>query len=325
MKNIHTMKKATFYKRAAQRYFKHKIGRSQAFLVILLVTNRCNLRCSYCPETQEQRKVDIPLKYMFKILDRLDAESVPAISLSGGEPLLHPGFDKIAKYASSKGFIVNLNTNGTMLADYIQSITQLDYIRISLDGDEKRHDSVCKVKGTFKRVIHNIHALSSVKKRGKIGLNIVVNDKNISSVRNLIERMQNHVDFISLLPEFNSYQAEVNFKKYRKINSDYGIVSQANTEHLLNSNADDVRKICEAGRLFYAISWDGNIYPCPFMIETKTMNASYDFKPPTLIERPAENCQGCRATCAVEISRVLNLSPVGLAKEILGLKRTFHV
>jgi len=311
----------------------NKSGKSP-FLVIILPTNCCNLRCKYCPETKEQKKVHIPKTTVFRMLDELDKIGLPMLSFSGGEPLLHPNFDEIAEYASRKGFIMNLNTNGTLLKNHLNTVRRFDFVRISLDGDRKKHDSICGVPGSYDRVIEGLQELYRYKRRPKIGINVVVSNKNIKKIKKMLKDVERVSDFISILPEFNSYQNSktktTNKLRHESYNTAFNsIKSKGNTKHFASMHdLEQIRSSCQAGILFYSISWDGNVYSCPFMLENRPTisykNRKFSFKS-IPYDNPIKHCQGCHATCAVEISRVYTMSPFELLKHFFELKRVFRL
>lgn len=83
-------------------------------LPIIEITNRCNLKCPICLKTWN-RDFDITTKQFTGILDNLlqCEDNISVINLSGGEPTLHPDFEKIIKICREKGVIqTTVSTNG---------------------------------------------------------------------------------------------------------------------------------------------------------------------------------------------------------------------
>ena len=74
---------------------------------------------------------------MFKRIDRLGAMGTSIITISGGEPLLHPELDAIVARIRKNGMIAGLITNGYLLvADRIERLNRagLEYLQISIDN-----------------------------------------------------------------------------------------------------------------------------------------------------------------------------------------------
>ena len=63
-------------------------------LVHIIPIRRCNLACTYCNEFDDFSK-PVPIEEMFRRIDRLGAMGTSVITISGGEPLLHPELDAI--------------------------------------------------------------------------------------------------------------------------------------------------------------------------------------------------------------------------------------
>src|SRR3982750_1764316 len=61
-------------------------------LAHIIPMRRCNLACTYCNEFDDFSK-PVPLETMYGRLDRLAALGTTIITISGGEPLLHPDLD----------------------------------------------------------------------------------------------------------------------------------------------------------------------------------------------------------------------------------------
>ncbi len=63
-------------------------------LAHIIPIRRCNLSCAYCNEYDEVSK-PVPLSVMLERIDRLAHLGTTIVTLSGGEPLLHPELDEI--------------------------------------------------------------------------------------------------------------------------------------------------------------------------------------------------------------------------------------
>src|SRR6185295_17662967 len=105
-------------------------------LAHIIPIRRCNLSCGYCNEYDDFSK-PIPLEVMFARLDRLAELGTTALTLSGGEPLLHPGLEDIIYGIRQRGMIAGLITNGYLLTrERIRKLNTagLDYLQISIDN-----------------------------------------------------------------------------------------------------------------------------------------------------------------------------------------------
>ncbi len=102
----------------------------------IIPIRRCNLSCKYCNEYDDFSK-PIPLETMKRRVDDLARLGTTIVTLSGGEPLLHPDLDEIIAHMRMYPIIVGMITNGYLLtADRIQRLNRagLDHLQISIDN-----------------------------------------------------------------------------------------------------------------------------------------------------------------------------------------------
>jgi len=105
-------------------------------LAHLIPVRRCNLDCKYCNEFDDFSK-PVPTGTMFQRVDKLAELGTSVITISGGEPLLHPELDGIINRIRKRGMIAGLITNGYLLtAERIQRLNRagLEWLQISIDN-----------------------------------------------------------------------------------------------------------------------------------------------------------------------------------------------
>lgn len=105
-------------------------------LAHLIPIRRCNLTCAYCNEYNDYSK-PVPTDVLLRRVDRLAEMGISVITISGGEPLLHPDLDDIIRRIHDRGIIPGLITNGYLLtAERIQRLnrTGLEHLQISIDN-----------------------------------------------------------------------------------------------------------------------------------------------------------------------------------------------
>jgi MoaA/NifB/PqqE/SkfB family radical SAM enzyme len=105
-------------------------------LAHIIPTRRCNLACTYCNEFDDFSK-PVPTEEMFRRIDRLGEMGTSIVTISGGEPLLHPELDEIIARIRKNGIMAGLITNGYLLtADRIKRLNRakLEYLQISIDN-----------------------------------------------------------------------------------------------------------------------------------------------------------------------------------------------
>lgn len=110
-------------------------------MIELEITNRCNLKCTHCPQTVLTRSHEDMRRDVFERSIAPFAWQSPMLILSGyGEPTLHPQLIDFIQHAKRNYMRVTLETNGTMLTEeYIEQLidAHLDVLLINLDAYDK--------------------------------------------------------------------------------------------------------------------------------------------------------------------------------------------
>ncbi|MCB1455568.1 MAG: heme d1 biosynthesis radical SAM protein NirJ [Nitratireductor sp.] len=151
-------------------------------VVIWNLTRRCNLRCRHCYTISAD--VDFPGELTHEqamgVLDDLKEFGIPALILSGGEPLSRFDFFDLAERARQLDFrYLALSTNGTRLTgENAKSVAGLgfDYVGISLDGIGKMNDWFRGVDGAFKDALQGVRECKAL--GVKVGLRFTITEDN---------------------------------------------------------------------------------------------------------------------------------------------------
>lgn len=132
-------KKLAFVGRRRREYWliaKGVLSTRHPVQVHIIPTRRCNLSCGYCNEYDDFSK-PVPLDVMLARVDHLASFGTTLITLSGGEPLLHPELDQIIARIRWHGILSGLITNGYLLTrERIEQLNRagLDHLQISIDN-----------------------------------------------------------------------------------------------------------------------------------------------------------------------------------------------
>src|SRR5690348_2238237 len=105
-------------------------------LAHIIPMRRCNLACKYCNEYDDVSK-PVPTEVMFRRVDKLGEFGTSVITISGGEPLLHPDLDQIIRRIRQNGAVAGMITNGYLLVpDRIERLNRagLEWLQISIDN-----------------------------------------------------------------------------------------------------------------------------------------------------------------------------------------------
>lgn len=109
---------------------------SHPVLAHLIPIRRCNLACTYCNEFDDFSD-PVPLDELRRRVDQLARLRLSILTISGGEPLLHPELDELIRHTRGHGIIASLITNGYLLVeDRIKQLNDagLEYLQISIDN-----------------------------------------------------------------------------------------------------------------------------------------------------------------------------------------------
>jgi MoaA/NifB/PqqE/SkfB family radical SAM enzyme len=122
--------------RGAREVVRAMASTDHPFLAHIIPIRRCNLACEYCNEYDDFSKA-VPTEEMFRRVDKLGDLGTSAVTISGGEPLLHPELDEIIRRIRKNGMISGLITNGYLLvAERIERLNRagLEWLQISIDN-----------------------------------------------------------------------------------------------------------------------------------------------------------------------------------------------
>ncbi len=162
-------------------------------VVIWNLIRRCNLTCLHCYSISADRNFpgELSTEEVYAVMDDLRRFGVPALILSGGEPLLRSDIFAIARRAKALGFYVGLSSNGTLIdtnnIDAIRAVG-FDYVGVSLDGMRETHDRFRRKKGAFDA---SLAAVRLCRDAGiKVGLRFTLTQDNAADLPSLLDLMQ---------------------------------------------------------------------------------------------------------------------------------------
>jgi len=233
-------------------YPEHK---SQSVLTNLLITNRCNLRCSYCfmnagasgsvyePSLEEIRKLMLQARNQKPIGSK-------AIQITGGEPTIREDLLEIVKMAKDVGFShVQVNTNGIKLSEseeYCRKLKEekVNTIYMSFDGITKKTNPWIEQN---KKAIENLR---------KVNLKVVlvpvlIGGKNLQETGKIVRFALENMDIIR----------GVNFQPI----SFCGRVTKLKDEKRDQQRVDYVKMMEEIEKEFDGQISRNDFYPVPFV------------------------------------------------------------
>lgn len=164
-------------------------------IVVWNITRRCNLKCLHCYSNSDAKFYPGELDWtqMKDVVKDLTAFEVPAVLLSGGEPMIHPRFFDLAKLIRETGLRVTVSTNGTMIdrsaAERLKEIG-VTYVGISLDGIGEIHDQFRGKAGTFEKVRAAFQNCRAVEQ--KVGLRLTLTQHTIDELDRILDFIEDN-------------------------------------------------------------------------------------------------------------------------------------
>jgi radical SAM protein with 4Fe4S-binding SPASM domain len=250
------------------------------------ITYRCNLRCKHCYVSGGRETKELSTEEAKEIIEQLAQNKVFTVSFTGGEPLLREDIFDLIEYAREFKLSAVLASNGWYIDEKCArrlKETGLDYVMLSLDGqDAETHDFI-RGQGSFRKVIEATANLQKV--RIPFGLTLVLNRLNLGQIENvayLAESLKaNQLRLYRLLNEGRAEEKSLQ-----------GLSAQETTEIMerVRNLAVGVPVVfdeafgflaglpkrrgffgvgCSAARTVVGIKASGDVTPCPMLVDPK--------------------------------------------------------
>lgn len=122
---------------------------------------RCNLKCRGCGKIRLADEVPDTRLTVEECVGAAEEANVPVVSITGGEPLLHPGISEVVARLTAHKRFVYLCTNALLLDQRIKEFSPSPFLTFSihLDGLRDRHDDLVGRKGVFLNAVNSIETL----------------------------------------------------------------------------------------------------------------------------------------------------------------------
>jgi len=258
---------------------------------ILQITEQCNLHCKHCFVSAQRNGEVMNLEVIEKnILPRLLKMNVIKVSLTGGEPFMHPHLLEICYLLANNDIETTICTNGTLVSsnilDKFIKIPKLKF-NISLDGfSYNSHGKFRGMKSStdFDKLLSNIQNIGNV---GKLnGLlctpNLFCEEKEFGEICKFGKT--NHAKYVLFNPLSKIGRGQeslgftVNEKIFEKIEESTRCFIDENFEVIYIRFANTKKQLlpqCVLGNMFYVFT-NGETTLCPYMVfACKNDNSPY--------------------------------------------------
>jgi MoaA/NifB/PqqE/SkfB family radical SAM enzyme len=139
------------------------LERAQPLSASLELTYRCNWRCVFCYNPRHNDLRGLPSERWLSVLDELRALGTLYVALTGGEPLTHPEFLRIARGARERAFALRILTNGALVTEALAAeIAALRPMAVELSihgANASTHDGATATPGSFEAMLRGLDRL----------------------------------------------------------------------------------------------------------------------------------------------------------------------
>lgn len=256
----------------------------------------CNMNCDMCyvrlsrTEMERQGRLRCAEEWL-ELGKQMKESGVLFLLLTGGEPLLFPDFKWLYLELKKLGFILTINTNGTLIDEEWAAFFGMHKprrINITLYGaDEETYTKLCHYPGGFSKVLRGVQLLKAqgvdVKLAGSITKANVDEMDRLAEIGNELD-VPMHMDTYmmaatrerelpfnvqSRMDPVTAGRATIKALKYSMTPNFFCQYIKQTLERVSENRGDAIPKgmTCYAGRCSFTINWQGQMRPCVVMTE----------------------------------------------------------
>ena len=273
----------------------------------------CNFNCKMCYVHRKKSELDamgkkiLPPSFWIDLAKKAADNGMLYLLLTGGEPFLYPGFKEVYDAVSKMGFIISINSNGSLITDeWVDYLIKQPPSRLNITlygGSDETYEKICGVKNGYTM------ATKAILKLKEAGINVKLNTSqtptNVCDINKIIDFSDEHELILGsatymfppvrrdetsvghnhrFTPEqmaevdmhvFKSQWSEAGFNKY---------VTNIKERKCLIPGMDipcegteGTKLLCRAGTAAFWTTWEGDITPCGMMPVPKVSLLEHDF------------------------------------------------
>ena len=156
-------------------------------LVQLVVTRRCNLSCGYCYE-YDDHSAPVPTELLERRIDHAGALGTLVLTLTGGEPLLHPQLDRLVARVTANGMVCTLISNGYLLTkDWILRLNDANLAMLQMSVDNIEANDLSQKSWSYVR-----KRLELLREHARFGvtINAVLGSSTVEQTRQVVDAVR---------------------------------------------------------------------------------------------------------------------------------------
>jgi radical SAM protein with 4Fe4S-binding SPASM domain len=259
------------------------------------LTYRCNLNCIHCylgphPQNLVTADNEISTDFALSIIDSIAEAECLLLLLTGGEPLIRKDFADIYRHAKSKGLLVTVFTNGTLITDSIvelfNSLPPLA-VEITLYGaTASTYEKITGIKGSYEQCLKGIRKLISNNIRVKLKTVLMtLNSHELSDMEIMARDLGVPFRFDpAVFPRYNGDKTPIEFRisPENAVEKEFSNQERADAwqkfyHRYKNMKMPDTLYTCGAGITSFHIDPIGNLQPCLMPTHIKYDLKTLDF------------------------------------------------
>jgi len=258
------------YKTAKARILRQKVP----LFISWALTDRCNYSCKYC-NIWKRNTEELGTGDVINLINKLSKCGTEAISFAGGEPLLREDIGEIIRHCRRQGIYTKITTNGSLIPEKIKEISDVNLVKITLNGPRYLHDSQRQL-GSYQAVMD---AVDLIKRSDiDIGINCVISKENIDCLDFVLDKARKLRVKVSFQPlesreGFNEY-VNKNLpepERFKQVISGLIKIKRKGNSYIANSLPalmylynwpDHPGMKCWAGQLYFRITPMGSFTAC---------------------------------------------------------------
>lgn len=278
--------------KAASCYFRSSLEPPQRE-ALLQITERCNLHCVHCFISAGDYGNTMPIKIIRDtVIPRLKGCRVTSVTLTGGEPFIHPDVTKIVRLLVNAGIRTGICTNGTYISqNQIDKLVEIGNVHLNVSLDGFRPESHGKFRGSKDSFAKTTGTISQLSKYGLLQ-GLLVTPNNFAEIGEYVElcefAIQNGAEYVLMNPLSSMGRGVSANGKLRT--SDEIMQRIRDATSLLSDHIQIVyirfpnsQKLpltsCEAGNIIYVFV-NGAVTICPYLV--------FAAKTPQSLHKPEE-------------------------------------
>jgi radical SAM protein with 4Fe4S-binding SPASM domain len=245
---------------------------------LVQITERCNLHCVHCFVSAGREGIDMELaRIECELLPRLAAARVTRLTLTGGEPFVHPELLEIVGLARGQGMTVTVCTNATLiLSEQIEEFAALGGVRVNVSLDGFSPQSHGKFRGAPDSFAPTVETMRELGEHGLLK-GVLVTPNKLAAVEEYEElcryARECGAEYVLMNPLSSLGRGVVGIRKLgaseefmRTLAIDTApLEEEIELVRIRFPNDERPLSACEAGRIVYVFA-DGALTVCPYLV-----------------------------------------------------------